>query len=34
MTDRPKTMTISRARMMANTDRNEMYWNMPDPGML
>ena len=29
---RPKMMTISSARMIAAAARNEMYWNMPDPG--
>ena len=31
---RPKTMTISRAMMMAAAARNEMYWNIPAPGRL
>ena len=30
---RPKMMTISSARMMAAAARNEIYWNIPEPGM-
>ena len=31
---RPKMMTISSARMIDAAARNEMYWNMPEPGRL
>ena len=34
MIERPKIMAISSDRMMAAAERNEMYWNIPEPGML
>ena len=32
MIRRPKMMTMSSERITAAAARNEMYWNMPDPG--
>ncbi len=34
MIDRPKITAINNDTMMAAAARNEMYWNIPAPGML